>query len=212
MEIIRGKMSLEMDASALAQSMLGYRRTIIDLGTGDGRFVRHMAQAYPAAFVIGVDACRENLRATSRDNRANALFVIANAQALPREIYGLAGHVTINFPWGSLLEGLLAGQPGLMHGLAAISLPGALLDIRLNAAALAEAGVSFEKGTALVRGSLLANGFGLRVPTVLDTQTLRACPTTWARRLAFGRDPRSVVLSGARMRSGPVGSPRGVSH
>ena len=198
MEIIRGKMSLDMDVRELSACMAGYRRVVIDVGTGDGRFVRHLAERQPAAFVIGVDACRENLRAVSRVQRANMLFVIANAQTLPDELYGLAGQLTINFPWGSLLKGLLEAEPGLMNGLSAIAQPAALVDVRLNAGALAEAGYSLEKGTQLVRDSLLAHGFGLRPPARLETQALRQVPSTWARRLAFGRDPRSVVLSGAR--------------
>ena len=200
MEIIRGKMSLEMDAGTLSTSISGCRRVLIDLGTGDGRFVRYLAEANPDAFVIGVDACRENLREASRRNQGNALFVIANARSLPAELYGLATQVTINFPWGSLLQGLLEAEPGLMAGLSAVSQPGALLEVRLNAGALAEAGYSLEKGTALVWDNLLAHGFGLRVPAKLDVQSLRGYPTTWSRRLAVGRDPRSVALSGTLSR------------
>lgn len=198
MEIIRGKIPLQMDAPGLSACLAGCRRIHIDLGTGDGRFVRQLAQANPAVFVIGVDACRENLRAVSRVTRANELFVIANAECLPRELYGLAGQLSINFPWGSLLSGLLEAKPALMDGLCAISQPGALLDVRLNAAALAEAGYSFEQGAARVRDNLLWRGFGLRPPAALDARALRSYPSTWARRLAAGRDPRSVVLTSAR--------------
>jgi len=199
MEIIRGKMSLEMDAGTLSTSISGCRHVLIDLGTGDGRFVRRQAEQHPAAFVIGVDACRENLRVVSRAKLPNALFVIANAQSLPAGLYGLATQVTINFPWGSLLEGLLQAEHGLMAGLSAVSRPGTLLEVRLNAGALAEAGTSLEKGTALVRDNLLSHGFGLRAPAMLDINNLRNYPTTWSRRLAVGRDPRSVALSGARL-------------
>ena len=38
----------------------------------------------PARFAIGVDACRENLRANSHAAQANALYLIADARALPR--------------------------------------------------------------------------------------------------------------------------------
>jgi 16S rRNA (adenine(1408)-N(1))-methyltransferase len=198
MEILRGKLSVEMHASALAQHLIGYEQIAIDLGTGDGRFVRHLAEKQPGTFVVGVDACRENLQAASRLKHANALFVIANAQCLPCALYGLADRVTINFPWGSLLTGLLDAEPALMQGILAISRPGAVLDVRLNAAALAEAGWSFEKGTCQVEDTLLANGFRLQAPAALDAQALRAYPTTWSKRLAFGRDPRAVALSGIR--------------
>jgi 16S rRNA (adenine(1408)-N(1))-methyltransferase len=199
MEIIRGKQTFQMDALALARQLIGYSQILIDLGTGDGRFVQHMAQARSDQFAIGVDACRENLRALSRIALPNALYVIANAQALPCELYRLASHVTINFPWGSLLSGLLAGDPMLLAGLDAIAQLGTTLDVRLNGGALAEAGWSLEDGTERVRQVLSANGFAVKQHVELDALELRACPTTWAKRLAFGRDPRAQYLHGKRV-------------
>src|SRR5512133_295706 len=99
METIRGKTSLEINASELAIRIAGYKNIRIDIGTGDGRYVRSMAQKRPDEFFIGVDACRENLREHSLSAPANALFVIARAQALPYEFAKLADEVTINFPW-----------------------------------------------------------------------------------------------------------------
>jgi len=197
MEIIRGKMSLEIDLAGLAARMAGRQHTIIDLGTGDGRYVQSLADKHPGAFIIGVDACRENLRAASRRSCANSLFVIANACSLPRELYGLADQMTINFPWGSLLEGLLDNEPGLMAGLRAVLRPDARLDVHLNAGGFAEVGWPLEEGAARVWANLQAQGFGLRRPRRLDAKILRAYPSTWARRLAVGRDPRAVVLEGA---------------
>jgi 16S rRNA (adenine(1408)-N(1))-methyltransferase len=198
MEILRGKVSLEMNGPALAQHLTAYEQIVIDLGTGDGRFVRHLAEKQPGTFVIGVDACRENLRAASRAKHTNALFVIANAQSLPCALNGLAHRVTINFPWGSLLGGLLRAEPALLDGISAIARPGAQLDVRLNAAALAEAGWPFEEGTCRVQSVLHSSGFCLHAPVRLDAQALRAYPSTWARRLAFGRDPRAVAICGIR--------------
>lgn len=201
MEIIRGKYTAVMDTMELAGWLTGYAAVHIDLGTGDGRFVRHTAQMCPDVFVIGVDACRENLREVSRRAPRHALFVIANAQALPPELRGMAAHITINFPWGSLLDGLLADDPALLDGLAGIARPDARLDLRLNSGALAEAGWSLEDGADRVRNVLAANGFAMRTPLALTARDLRACPTTWAKRLAFGRDPRAMYLRGARKAS-----------
>jgi hypothetical protein len=95
-------------------------------------------------FFIGVDACRENLRTNSRSKLPNALFVIASAQALPQELNGLASHVTINFPWGSLLESLLGSEGSLASQFQYITRPFAGLDIHLNAEALVTAGWTLE--------------------------------------------------------------------
>jgi len=198
MEAMRGAHALAIDAHDLAARVDGYAHVLIDLGTGDGRFVRHVAATCPTTFAIGVDACRENLREASRRAPANALYLIANALALPPALDGLATRLTVNFPWGSLLAALLAGDPALMERLAGLARPGALVEVRLNAGALAEAGWPLMEGARRVRQALQAGGFNVRPAVELGPRELRACPTTWARRLAFGRDPRALELCGER--------------
>ncbi len=196
MEIIRGKHASFLDASGLAERLSGTHMVHIDIGTGDGRFVQHVAQADSSRFVIGIDACRENLQDVSRRAPANALFVIANAQALPEELSALASHISINFPWGSLLAGLLSADEGLLHGLARIGQPNARLDVRLNGGALAEQGWSLEDGAARIHDVLAACGFRMATASALSSGELKIFPTTWAKRIAFGRDPRAMVMSG----------------
>src|SRR5689334_20185386 len=112
METIRGKTSRDMDIQDLTEQVSDYKRVVLDLGTGDGRYVQSLAQRDSHAFIIGVDSCRENLQGYSRGKLPNMLFVIANSQRLPCELNGLFTHLTINFPWGSLLADLLAGHAG----------------------------------------------------------------------------------------------------
>ena len=194
MEAIYGKRSTTVDAATLDARLSEHEKCVIDIGTGDGRFVHALARARPRAFVVGLDACRENLRAVSRAAPPNALFVIANALALPRELAGIADHVTINFPWGSLLRGLLDGEPTLLDGLLAIIKSSAALEVRLNGGALLEAGWSLEDGGICLQHVLGGSGFVVGALQSLDVVALRACPTTWAKRLAFGRDPRALYL------------------
>ena len=66
--------------------------------------------------------------------------------------------------------------------------------MRLNAGALVEAGRSLEQGGNAVHRVLRAAGFSVASPKFLDAAALRACPTSWAKRLAFGRDPRALYL------------------
>jgi len=195
METIRGKYASHMNHAAWSACLQQAASVHIDLGTGDGRFVSHLARAYPRMLVIGVDACRENLVDSSRRAPANALFIIANACALPPELAGGGAHLTVNFPWGSLLQGLLQPDSSLALALRRLAQPAASLDLRLNAGALADEGYSLEQGTAAVQTMLAHNGFNLRAAHQLTAAQLKAFPTTWAKRLAFGRDPRAVHLS-----------------
>jgi hypothetical protein len=196
MEVIRGKHVSFINVSQLYERLAGYEAVHMDIGTGDGRFVRNVAVTCPQRFVIGIDAARENLHAVSRRAPENALFVIANAQNLPPELTGLAVHITINFPWGSLLEGLLRDDPALLVGLAEIARSESTLEIRLNGGALAEAGWPIDEGADRVREVLAVNGFVVHPSVTLTARDLRDIPTTWAKRLAYGRDPRAVYLRG----------------
>jgi len=195
METIRGKTSPEMTASDLQKQLMGYKHILIDLGTGDGRYVRCRAEQHKERFFIGVDACRDNLRANSRRILPNALFIIADAQALPTELNGLASHITINFPWGSLLESLLSSEDSLISRLLSATRPFAGMDIHLNAEALVTAGWALESGADQIECIVNTVGWRTKSRSWMDAHLLRSFPTTWAKRLAFGRDPRAIHLS-----------------
>jgi hypothetical protein len=199
METIWGRKSLDVDFKELKERLVGYKQIALDLGTGDGRYVRTLAARHPDWFVIGVDACRENLREHSQAKVRNALFVIASAQDLPAELSGLVSFITINFPWGSLLESLLCSDPNLMRGLASISGATRSIRLHLNGGAMAEAGRTLEAGADTIYYNLLQSGWQLERPLMMDARALRKFPSTWARRLAVGRDPRAITLNGTAL-------------
>jgi hypothetical protein len=68
----------------------------------------------------------------------------------------------------------------------------------LNGGALAEIGWSLEAGAEQVREALAESGFAMRHCMMMTTNELKLFPTTWAKRLAFGRDPRAMYLYGTR--------------
>lgn len=195
METIRGRRSHDIGLTELSEWLAGYNQIRLDLGTGDGRFVRSMAEKHRNNFFVGIDACRENLRANSLIKLPNMLFVIANVEALPLELNGFGSQITINFPWGSLLEGLLNNDAYLLNELASIARPNAQLDIHLNGEALRTAGWTLEAGAEQVQNNLNASGWRMKSRSCLEAQALRSIPTTWAKRLAFGRDPHAIRLN-----------------
>ncbi len=196
LETIRGKKCIELDVDGFEQRLRGYTRLVLDLGTGDGRYVCHLARQQPGWFVIGVDACRENLRGCSRTALPNVLFVIAPAEDMPQELHGRISHLTINFPWGSLLDALLAGDEAFMAGVGLLAGAHASLEVRLNGGALAEAGQTLEAGTDRVFEGLSRAGWQVSAPRLLKAPALQAFPSTWAHRLAHGRDPCATLISG----------------
>ncbi len=78
-----------------------------------------LAAASPASLVLGLDAdaramadaSRRAVRPVRKGGLANALFVPSAAEAVPGELCGRTDEVTVLFPWGSLLRGVL-GLPG----------------------------------------------------------------------------------------------------
>lgn len=187
MQLIVGKDPRTVDASSITRWAAGYSNLAIDLGTGDGSFVRHLAIRQPSMAVIGVDTCGANALNNARRAPENARFVVLDALSLPNELVDLATRITINFPWGSLLRALLDGDERLLSPLS--SCP---VEIRVNAGALAEQGHDFESGVDAMRRSLRLLSPGRLTMEYLDRFALRAIPTTWSKRLAFGRDPKAM--------------------
>ncbi|MDP9365315.1 MAG: hypothetical protein M3Q10_14010, partial [Chloroflexota bacterium] len=84
--------------------------------------------------------------------------------------------------------------PRLLAGLEAVADGPAALELRLNAGALAEVGRSLETGAAWVAAVLRGAGFAVDAPRLLGPADLPRYPTSWAKRLVFGRDPRAVAI------------------
>ena len=195
MERIVGKTRRELDGFELRRTAASYQRVLLDLGTGDGRLVRQAAECDKNLFAIGIDTCRENLIRHSRVASPNALFLIADARDLPVDLYGLATLITVNFPWGSLLRSLLDGDSRLFTRIVRCLRPDGLLRISINAEAVGETGCSLGKGTELVVANLQRSGFDLQRRSLLTPVDLKNIPTTWAKRLAFGRNPAAVQIA-----------------
>lgn len=183
-----------MDGLALTARLVGYSEIALDLGTGDGRYVAQQARQNPANFYIGLDACRENLVESSRKAPANSLFLIASGENLPAALAGLAGSITLNFPWGSLLEGLFERGSGVLAGLRMVAQPGARLELRLNESALRMSGRSLETGREQVVSALGEAGFGVENVEYLEVAGLKKFPSSWARRLASGREGQVLQI------------------
>ena len=200
MECIQGKRFLQIEPSVLDDWIGHYQKLLVDIGTGDGRFVRAFARAHPEYFAVGLDTCRENLQANTRLRIPNMIYLIGPAKALPTELYGRATILTINFPWGSLLRELLDGDPALLSGLSSTAHEGALLEIRVNADALLhKMGSSVEQWSQKIQDALTHHGFGIRSSEWLGPDELGTLESTWAKRLAFGRDRRALYIVAERI-------------
>ena len=214
---VRGKRTYELGRSELEELISPFEDVLVDVGTGDGRFVLAHARANPRTFAIGFDPVASAMESSSlsaarkpeRGGVPNALFVVATAEDPPPELAGIADVVSVLLPWGRLLRGVLLGQPEVLGPLARIARPGARVRIVLNneifedpvpldAAELPEATVDY--ALAQLEPRYGQAGIRLEEARLLDEDEVKKLRTTWSRRLAHGRAPRFLEIRGTTAR------------
>ncbi|MDP9483008.1 MAG: hypothetical protein M3P84_07275 [Chloroflexota bacterium] len=157
----------------------------------------------PRALVVGLDAVaapmveasRRAARVERRGGHPNALFVVAGIETPPSELCGRADLVTVRFPWGSLLAGVLGLDLQAQAGLASLVRPGGSLDALVSIEARDGLG---DLRLALADGRLAASwsasGFDLQELRRARPSEIVDSGSSWARRLgAMSRDGRQVT-------------------
>ncbi len=225
MRALKGSKVVELGDDQIRTLLGPYRGVVIDLGTGDGRFVYTLARADPERLYVGIDPVAENMREyavrasrkPAKGGAPNVLFVVASAEEPPQELYGVAAEVHVNLPWGSLLRGIVLGDERVLGGIRALAMPGARIEILVNAsiftgAASLEVRDLPELTPAYVE--TLAPRYAAAGITIVDAALvedieLKRLPTTWARRLGHGREPRTFRIRAIRASRAP--SPAGAA-
>ena len=210
MRILLGKKASDAPAGWRQQIEAGERPVVLDLGAGDGRYVYECARGDAGSMYVAVDPDPETLadyayrasRKPARGGVDNVAFVVAAVEALPPDLEGLATRVRVNFPWGSLLRGLLEPQTQVIHAIAALVRPGAEIEIVMSYHPQHDTNAF--AGSPLpplddryLRETLLPALKSMRVE-VMDYRRMTqdealAIPSTWGRRLLHAR-PRDVYF------------------
>ena len=170
----------------------------IDVGTGDGRAVLAAAVREPATLVLGLDASaaamaeasRRAARPARKGGLENARFVVAAAEAPPSALAGVADHVTVLFPWGSLLRGVAGRDAAVARGIAGLVRPGGDLELLLAPAerdGLDGMPVTVDGLVDAAGRAFRAQGFELVAGRAATPAEVAASGSTWARRLGADR-------------------------
>lgn len=180
---------------------------VLDLGTGDGRAVLARAAAAPSDLVIGLDAAAASMsQASRRADRArvpNVLFLAAGVEAIPGSpVDGAADLVTVIFPWGSLLRGILGLDEVALEGVAAALTPGGRLAV-LTSVVPSDRVAGMPALTAAaepaIREAWAAAGLSLDDFRPATDAEIRDSGSSWARRLRSNGTDRPVWhLTGTR--------------
>ena len=182
---------------------------IVDIGTGDGRFVYECAKANPTKFFIGIDPNTKPLekismkvtRKPAKGGLPNVLFIRAAIEDLPTELDNTADEIHVHFPWGSLLRAIAVGDERILRALLRISTPGCLLEVvigfdpqrdRREFQRLGLVDFSVDYMRDALPSKYAASGLKIKEAGVLQKTDWKRLHTSWARRLS-SNDAREVV-------------------
>ncbi len=168
---------------------------IIDIGTGDGRFVYQSARRNPNKFYIGIDPNTHPLekisekihRKQGKGGAPNVLFIQSAVEALPEELNGVANQIHVHFPWGSLLRAVTVGDVEVMRNLRRVCAQGALLEVVIgidperDKTEIERLGIKPDFIDDVLVENYRAAGFEI-VETGLRTSS-QTLDTSWAKRL-----------------------------
>ncbi|HMJ95651.1 MAG TPA: methyltransferase domain-containing protein [Thermoleophilaceae bacterium] len=192
-----------------------YDDVVIDLGTGDGRFVLRTARERPRSLVIGIDPVKEAMadvarRASAKPARGgvpNALFLVASAEALPEALRGRVSRLTVNYPWGSLLRTLVEPDPSGLRTVVDLLQPGGRLTALLNASVTDDRDYGERLGLPPLEDTHVSERLvpGWEESGLAGVSWRRLEPdedpshhTTWGRRLVRGSNRSTIVVEATR--------------
>ena len=169
----------------------------MDVGAGDGGYVLHRARTEPTTFAIAIDASPHALAAGAwRARRArlgNAAFLVDGVERVPPGLASLADELTIHFPWGSLLRGLVDGSSAVVGPIALLMKPGAQLRVLMSA--IERDGLSDVTPSLVVsrRVAYAEHGLHLIEARWASAGTIAESRSAWAKRLAIGQARQAVL-------------------
>ncbi len=206
MRTVIGKTSIEMGIAEFQALCEPHDAVLVDIGCGDGSFPYRVAGDHGALLCVGLDANAEAMakyaararRKSARGGRGNVLFVASAIESLPLELKGIAGLLTVNFPWSGLLASVARGEPTLVQAIDHLAAADCTLQILVNADAdVPDLDTFTPQGLADVLGSALPRArFELRSAGWLPADA--RVRSQWGGRLIKGSGRRTIHVVAQR--------------
>lgn len=179
-----------------------FARVAVDVGAGDGHASLLRARRDPAIFAIAidpsVDRLRDGARAALRQKLDNTLFVVSSIEALPRELHARADEVSVSFPWGSLLSGIVRATSDVLDPLAHLAKIDALVTMLLSVAPQdgRRTGLPTLDVAALAANAAAyrAAGFAIERCALASRDEVIVSASSWAKRLGHDREVIALML------------------
>ncbi|NMB70406.1 methyltransferase domain-containing protein [candidate division WWE3 bacterium] len=208
MRIIKGNKKIDLTEYELKTVLSKYSKTMLDIGTGDGRYVYKNAQNNRENLYIGLDPSEKSLEEYSKkavkSKTDNVLFVVGSFEIFPKELTIIkADEISIILPWGSLLQAVANPTSEIAARLKNLIKPGGTLKLlfgydsslepsetkRLNLFPITAQHV--EKNIIPV---FQQHGFSLGNFSTLCTDKLKEIESTWGKKIATRQERPLFML------------------
>ena len=137
------------------------------------------------------------------------MLIIASVEALPRDLDNVADYITIFFPWGTLLEGIVKPLPEIIQNIVRIGKDSATFTIvttytstyeesEINKRKLPEINMMYFHGDY----KHTMNYYGMHIETIqeLNSEQAKEVGSQWAKRLSSGRFRNYYKIEGTLRR------------
>lgn len=185
-----------------------------DLGTGDAKYIYRLARENPNHLFVGIDSndgplfhpAWKKKRKVPRGGlpRDNLQLVHSSIQSLPDSLTNVANRISINFPWGSLLNDLTSGCESIIEKVATLAKPEAEFSVLLNASIyhdpsyvdrLQVANMLEPAQQEKLRRVLIRAGFrGIQIDPMPNMDRR----TSWGQHLTLGSNRKVLLIKGKK--------------
>lgn len=207
MRVVKGNKTEELNKVQLDELVKEFKNVVIDLGTGDGRFVYKSALEDEGTLYIGIDPSEKQLeiysKKANRKKLKNVLFVLGSIEQLPDELNSIADKIFIILPWGSLLEAIVRPTKESVENLVSMLKKEGDIEILFGYHKESEPGETERLDLPEINEKLIEEeiypvfsafgNFSMEVFERLEKEDLKNIETTWGKKLTFGKD-RPIFL------------------
>ncbi len=201
MKVVKGNKTLELTAEKFADLAKGFKKIVVDLGTGDGRFVYKNALQDPYTLYIGIDPAEKQMESFSKKalkkRLGNVLFVPGSFELYPKDLEGLASHLYVTLPWGSLLKAAAESSLDTVKKFANMLHHGSILtlifgyDLELEPSQTSRLDlepISFQKVGQEIVPKFVEGGFELLESFETSNAEINKLESTWGKRISTTKE------------------------
>jgi 16S rRNA (adenine(1408)-N(1))-methyltransferase len=213
LEILKGKKSEFLEESEFLSGLKDYSQIIIDIGTGNGKFIYEKAKNNPENFYIGIDPNRKALEKFSskiykkpeKGGVSNAVYIISNIESLNEKLENIAHEIFIINPWGSLLSFSVNAAPHFLEVIKRIAKNNSSLKMYFNYSSKYEPqtmekleieDLHDEYIEKFMKKEYLTHGIEILEFKKLTNEEFKEISAQWSKKLGFGRERTVWEISG----------------